>query len=69
VAGSVLARTTGATHVVVGHSHVPRYFVTKASTDPLDPCPATDEFLVFRESDVVRFEGGRRYLINPGALG
>ena len=68
-AGVVLADTKEATHVVVGHSHVPGYFVTAASSDPAAPNAPTEAFRRFRDGDVLEFEAGRRYLINPGGLG
>ena len=68
-AGAVLADTKEATHVVVGHSHVPGYFVTQRSGDPTAPNAPTEAFRRFRDGDVLEFEAGRRYLINPGGLG
>jgi predicted phosphodiesterase len=68
-AGAVLTETKEATHVVVGHSHVPGYFVTAASGDPAAPNAPTEAFRAFRDGDVLEFEEGRRYLINPGGLG
>lgn len=68
-AGAVLADTKEATHVVVGHSHVPGYFVTDASSDSANGYAPTAAFRRFRDGDVLAFEAGRRYLINPGGLG
>ncbi|MBU6290012.1 MAG: metallophosphoesterase family protein [Chloroflexi bacterium] len=66
-AGWVLAATRHVRHVVVGHSHKPGYFVTTRKAG--DAAAPTERFRPLRDGDVLEFEAGRRYLINPGGLG
>lgn len=62
----VLTRTTNATHVAVGHSHHPGYFVSDAGPGETVKCRP---FVPFRDGDAITFAKGYRYLINPGSAG
>jgi len=65
-ANEVLTKTTEATHVAVGHSHHPGYFVSaSAQGEPVRCGP----FVPFNDGDVLAFQEGHRYLINPGSVG
>ncbi len=65
-ANEVLTKTKDATHVTVGHSHDPGYFVSdSAPGEPVRCGP----FVPFDDGDVLTFATGHRYLINPGGVG
>ena len=65
-ATAVLTKTEGPTHVAVGHSHYPGYFVSDAGPGETVRC---GPFVPFNDGDVLTFDEGHRYLINPGSVG
>ena len=65
-ANEVLTKTKNATHVAVGHSHDPGYFVSESA--PGEPVRC-GPFVPFDDGDVLTFAKGCRYLINPGGVG